>query len=181
MLKRIIQTLPILVFAGICLVITGCEDEQKSTWETYKDWREFNQEWLNGQLSRTNADGTPFYRQCVMPTDPQAVIYMHNIGEVHSENLQPLFTSTAKVNYTVTLANDSVLDKGTNYLCQLSSKSLITGWSLAVMQLHVGDSAQFVLPYNVAYGTSGASRVPPYSNLQFNMKLVDITAYEIQP
>ena len=175
------KILPILLFVTLLLPMTSCMDNDDSTWEQYREWREYNQSWLLEELTRTNADGTSYYTQCIMPTDPQAVIYMHRIGESNSEALQPLFTSTTKVNYTLKLANDSVLDKATDFVSQLSSTSLITGWSLAVMQLHVGDTAQFILPYNVGYGSIGSTNILPYTNLQFNIRLVDIEGFEVRP
>lgn len=173
--------LPLLVLAALGAMVGACNsDDNDSSKKDYTDWQKFNENWLIEQVARLNDDGTPFYTRCQMPTDPQAYVYMHTIGDVHSENLQPLYTSTTKVNYTLTLANDSVVDKGTNFVSMLSSSSLITGWGIAIMQLHVGDSAQFVLPYSVGYGATGSSMVKPYSNLRFNIRLVDIPGYEIR-
>ena len=171
------------ILAAICLtfVATACMNDE-DPYADYADWREFNQSWLVEQTTRTNPDGTSYYTRCAMPTDPQAYVLMHTVGEVHTENLKPLFTSTTKVNYTLKLANDSVVDQGTDFVSQLSSQSYITGWSISIMQLHVGDSAQFVLPYAVGYGESGNGlAVPPYSNLMFDIRLVNIEAYELRP
>ena len=179
--KNFIRIFIITLTLGGLLNLTSCFKDDDTVWEQYKDWREFNQEWLVSQTLRSNPDGTPYYTRCNMPTDPQAYVLMHNIGEVHTENLQPLFTSSTKVNYTLSLANDSVVDSGTDFISTLSSAGYITGWSLAIMQMHVGDSAQFVIPYNIGYGASGAGTIKPYSNLQFNIRLVDIPAYEIKP
>lgn len=159
---------------------TSCDDDETYN-DIYKNWREFNEKWMVEQLTLSNSDGTPFYTRVTSPTDPQAYVLMHTIGEVHSENLQPLYTSTTKVNYTLTLANDSVMDKGTDFMSQLNSQNLINGWGLCIMQLHVGDSAQFIVPYALGYGTSGLGDIPPYTNLQFNIKLVDIPNYETKP
>lgn len=170
----------LLLLSIIPVALTSCMDGEDSVWEQYKDWREYNQSWLTEQVVRTNPDGTPFYTRCVMPTDPLAVVYMHPIEEAHS-GLKPLYSSYTKVNYTLTLPNDSILDRGTDFVTQLSSTSLITGWGLSIMQMEVGDSAQFVLPYNVGYGASGTVNLPPYTNLQFNIRLVDIPGYEVRP
>lgn len=169
----------LLIACGLFVSITACSDDTVD--DTYKAWRELNEKWMVEQMLLTNPDGTPFYNQVTMPTDPKNVIFMHSFGEVNEQNLKPLYTSTTKVNYTLTLANDSVLDKGTGFVSQLNSPNLISGWSLSVMQLHVGDSAQFLVPYASGYGASGNEMIPPYTNLQFNVKLVDITAYEIRP
>ena len=175
-----IRNLVILTITLFCGSLVSCDDDNGNV-DLYKEWRELNEKWLVEQTLLTQEDGSPFYTRIGMPTDPQAYILMHSIGEVNDENLKPLFTSVTKVNYTVTLANDSVVDKGTDFVTQLNSSSLITGWGLAIMQLHVGDSAQFVLPANMAYGSIGAGTILPYSNLQFNIRLVSIPNYETKP
>lgn len=157
------------------------DSNDNDTWNEYKEWREYNQKWLIEQTTRTNPDGTAYYERCAMPTDPQAYVLMHRIGETHTDNLKPLYTSATKVNYTLKLCNDSIFDQGTDFVSQLNSQSLIAGWGLSIMQLHVGDSAQFIIPYSLGYGEVGAGELKPYSNLQFNIRLLDITAYEVKP
>lgn len=183
MLKKYLKHLATaFVVVTVASMAPSCNsDENETSWKAYKDWRELNRNWLVDETTRTNPDGTAYYTTCVMPTDPEAFVLMHRIGDEHKENLQPLFTSATKVNYTLRLCNDTIVDRGAGFVSQLSSQGLITGWSLAVMQLHVGDSARFIIPYNIGYGTSGSTMVPPYSNLQFDIRLVDITAYEIKP
>lgn len=175
------KILYIAIAAVIFSALYSCDNESKSNWELFSAWRELNQNWLEEQLSMTNADGTPFYSKVTMPTNPNVYLYMHSIGDINSGNLKPLYTSTTKVNYTLRLCNDSIMDKGTNFESQLNSSSLITGWSLAIMQLNVGDSARFVIPYALGYGEYGTTSIPPYSDLVFDIKLVDITGYETRP
>lgn len=182
MTKKPLRILPVLAAAAIAAgAMTSCDDSSQDVDKKYKDWRLYNENWLIDQTRRADTDGTPYYRRCAMPTDPQGYVLMRNIGDVHYGNLQPLFTSTTKVNYTLTLVNDTVVDSGTGFVSQLSSSGYISGWSLSIMQLHVGDSAQFIVPYNMGYGTTETSTIPPYSNLKFNIRLVDITAYETRP
>lgn len=174
--------LNIFALAVVCAAIftTACNKDEDPA-KQYKEWRQYNENWLNEQLLKRNDDGSAYFTRCNLPTDNQQYVWMHNIGQIHTENLKPLFTSTTKVNYTLKLANDSVVDKGAGFVTQLNSNALISGWGVAVMQLHVGDSAQFIIPYASAYGTVGTSTIPPYSNLVFNMRLTDIVAYEVRP
>ena len=45
--------------------------------------------------------------------------------------------------------------------------------------MYVGDSAEIICPYNMAYGESYVSSlIQPYSALRFNVRLVDVYAYE---
>ncbi|MBD5171550.1 MAG: FKBP-type peptidyl-prolyl cis-trans isomerase [Bacteroidales bacterium] len=178
-LKKIIPaSLPLVAF-----LFAACGDSGKSTWEEYADWRTYNQNWLTEMSQMKNPDGTPYYRNVVASWDPEAFVLMHLYPSdtVNTDNLKPLYTSTTKVNYTVRLANDSLIDQGTGYVSTLNSTGLIDGWALAVMELHVGDSAEFIMPYNVAYGESGYGKILPYTNLRYGIRLVDIPYYEIRP
>lgn len=173
----------IFVLGAVALVgfsISSCDDDD-ITIDDYKEWRDFNNKWLIEQTLLNNPNGTAYYERMPSPIDPTAYVLMHPVGEINTENLKPLYTSVTKVNYTLRLANDSLVDQGTDFVSMLNSQSLIAGWSMAIMQLHVGDSAQFIIPYELGYGISGAGTILPYSNLQFNIRLVDIVNYETKP
>lgn len=58
---------------------------------------------------------------------------------------------------------------------------VIDGWQIALNDMRVGDSAEIVIPYMQAYGVSGNNSILPYSALKFNVRLLDIVDYEIQP
>ena len=47
--------------------------------------------------------------------------------------------------------------------------------------MHVGDTVQIIIPYDLAYGQSGSGSIPPYSALRFNMRLMDVPGYEARP
>jgi FKBP-type peptidyl-prolyl cis-trans isomerase FklB len=47
--------------------------------------------------------------------------------------------------------------------------------------MHVGDSVEVVIPYQLGYGTTITGSIPPYSMLKFNMRLVDIPYYQARP
>jgi FKBP-type peptidyl-prolyl cis-trans isomerase FklB len=158
------------------------DDDDDSTWETYADWRETNLSWLNTQAARTNADGTPYYTKIQPSWDPSEYVLMHYYEDptANAGNLQPLYTSSCKVNYQVHLYNDTLIDSGASYEAALNS-GLIDGWAIALMNMHVGDTAQIVMPYQAAYGATGATSIYPYSALRFNIRLLDITNYETRP
>lgn len=180
-MKKIFSALLAAVaLSSASVYITSCDDDNKTNWEKYATWREFNEKWMAEQVALKNSDGTPYYTTVVAPWDPEAFVLVHYFGERHPENLKPLYTSTVSVNYQLHLADSTKMDQGTNYTSTLNSSSLISGWSLAVMQLNVGDSAEFVIPYSQGYGVSGTSTIAPYSNLRFNIRLVDIDSYQIK-
>lgn len=179
--KTLIPRLTIV--AVVLLAFMSACDKEKNTWDEYADWRHFNQKWLKEMADKTDEDGTPYYKTVVAPWDPEAFVLIHVFpsDSDNTGNLKPLYTSTTKVNYSVYLANDSLVDRAAGYQSVLNSSGLINGWSLAIMQLNVGDSAEFIMPYNVAYGENGYGLVPPYSDLRYGIRLVDIPYYEIKP
>lgn len=171
----------IAVAAGAAGLITSCSDsDDKTMWESYETWRKTNVAWFNELSTKKDANGQNVFTTVAPPYSPNNKFLMRFIGERHPENLKPLFTSTAMVNYELHLCNDSLMDKGTGFKFSLAS-GVITGWSMAVQEMHVGDSAEVILPYWLAYGESGYGSIPPYSYLRFNIKLTDIPAYEVRP
>ncbi len=156
--------------------------EEESTWDTYADWRNDNLEWLEAQKTLKNADGTYFYTK-VQPTyEGSNYVLMHFFEDpsLNAGNLQPLYTSAATVNYTVRLYDGTLIDSAANFTNALND-GLIDGWAIALQQMHVGDTAQVVMPYQVAYGSTGSGSIYPYSALTFNIRLVDIANYETRP
>lgn len=166
---------------AVTVLLAACDNDNKTTWEEYADWRNANEAWLDQQATLTGSNGSPLFTKYVPPYNKGVYLLQRTIGDTNNENLTPLYTSTVKVNYQVHLYNDTLIDRGTNYVCGLSSTSLIDGWSMALMNMHVGDSTEVLMPYIIAYGPSGSGSVPPYSALRFNLKLVDIIAYEVRP
>jgi FKBP-type peptidyl-prolyl cis-trans isomerase len=52
---------------------------------------------------------------------------------------------------------------------------VISGWDEGIQLLKVGDKARFVIPSNLAYGSSGAGGViPPDATLIFDVELMDV-------
>jgi FKBP-type peptidyl-prolyl cis-trans isomerase FkpA len=56
----------------------------------------------------------------------------------------------------------------------LTPIGLIHGWYEGLQLLKKGSKANILVPYDQAYGASGYQDVPPYSNLLFEVEVVDI-------
>jgi FKBP-type peptidyl-prolyl cis-trans isomerase FklB len=179
-MKKILYFVSALIAVG-AINSCGLSDDEEN-WEKYADWRNANNAWLTSQSELKNADGSSYYTQIIPNYDGSKYVLMHYFEDPskNADNLQPLYTSSAKVNYTVRLYDGTLVDSAANYSAALNS-GLIEGWAIAVQQMHVGDTAQIIMPYNVAYGESGTTNINPYSALQFNIRLVDITNYETRP
>lgn len=184
---------PLIIFlaAIVCAAFPACtgDDNYTSVSEAYAEWHKANEEWLNKQKARTNPDGTPYFQTVVPSWDPSAYVLIHyfNDRSLTAGNLSPLSTSTIDTRYILHLSNDVAVDSSYNLstngpgIFRTQLNQVIEGWTIAFETMHVGDSAEIVIPYKSAYGTSSSGAVPPYSNLRFNARLVDIPYYEVSP
>lgn len=174
--------------AAAALALGSCNDpEQTTIWTKYAEWREINNTFIVEQEARLDENGDPFYTRVYAPWTPNEYILMHwfNDRSETAGNLQPLFTSVVTASYNGRLYNDVMFDSSytaTDGQANFAVNSVIGGWQIALTSMHVGDTVQIVVPYQSAYGSSTTNAsIPPYSTLQFNLKLRDIPCYEIKP
>ena len=182
--RHILPLVAVAMMAAVP-VLSSCDDDddQSKNWETYKEWREDNQAWFDAQAAATGADGQSLFKKYTPSYNAAGTFLMRFIGDPaeNAGNLQPLFTSTATVNYQVHLYDGTRIDSAANYTSQLSSVYLIAGWSEMIMRMHVGDSIEAILPYGLGYGSTGSTSVNPYSALRFNIRLTDVPTYVVRP
>lgn len=186
-----IKIIPLILLAtGLMLLASGCNnDDEENVWDKYKTNREVNNAWLERIQARTNADGTPYYKIIVPGWNPGAYVLIHYFND-RSEtegNLQPMSTSTVDVRYEGYLYDGTLFDSSTSnttygpgiFRTRLTGNDVISGWTMAVTDMRVLDTAEVIIPYESAYGASvGNAAIPPYSNLRFNIRLQDIVYYE---
>lgn len=165
------------------------DDDDNNIAEVYEQWNQKNIEWLAGQQARTNPDGTPYFQTLVPDWDPAAYVLIHYFNDRSKTegNLSPLYTSTVDTRYILHYCDGTAIDSSymnTQYgpaIFRTKLNSVITGWTIALENMRVGDTAEVVVPYQSAYGVNTSSGILPYSNLQFNVSLVDIVYYETNP
>ena len=179
--------LPLLMVLAVMLCgafVSACDDDDsnKTNWELYADWRNKNTAWLEEQTAAKAPDGSPLYT-VYSPRYNHSQFLMRFINDttLTRNNLRPLYTSTATVNYAVYLYEGTRIDSNANYTSQLSSQGLIDGWSEIITRMHVGDTVEAILPYNLGYGAGGGTGTPPYSALRFNIRLTDVPSHEVRP
>lgn len=51
---------------------------------------------------------------------------------------------------------------------------VIKGWDEGLALMREGETFRFIIPWSLAYGTSGTGPIPPFSSLIFDVKLVGI-------
>lgn len=162
----------------------GDDDDNANLWLEYAEYRQANELWLLQEENRTNPDGSKFYEKLVPGWNPGEYILIHwfNDRSETAGNLQPLLTSSVRVWYVGRNISHQVFDADTTSVngTRFNVKNVVAGWQTALQYMHAGDSVQVLLPYNQAYGSSAPSDlIPPYSALQFNIRLIDVPTYEV--
>lgn len=183
LLRRIPAAIAVTLLFSLAAACVGDSD-----WEKYEDWRTANNDWYQEQLSLTNPDGTKFYTELTPAWYPNSGVLIHyfNDRKLTEGNLSPLENSTVDMIYIGRYYNDVPFDSSytqTAYgdsIFRTTPADVIDGWQIALNDMRIGDSCRIVVPFQQAYGTSGYNSIPPYSVLQFDMKLVAIPAYEIR-
>jgi FKBP-type peptidyl-prolyl cis-trans isomerase len=78
--------------------------------------------------------------------------------------------SAGKWIYSSTFGSGTIGSASSAYYA--GSGNLISGFEEAVMKLRIGEKASIILPYKLAYGTSGNSAIPGYSPLYFEIEII---------
>ena len=170
-------------------VLSACFKDSDGENGKYANWNKANQAWIIEQSNLVDEKtGKSYYKECVAPWDADAKVYIHwyNDTNLTRDNLKPFYTSMVDVKYKGRLYDGTPFDSSylrTSpaagvYRTRLGS-NVIEGWSIALMNMHVGDTCRVLLPYNVAYGSNGSgSVIKPFSALQFELKLENIYKLE---
>lgn len=178
-----------LLIAGTWCFSSCSGDDNDSIAEIYTEWNALNEAWIKEQQARTNPDGSPYYQTIVPDWNTSAYVLIHyfNDRSLTEGNLSPLYTSTVDTRYHLSLYNGVAVDSSTNIstygpgIFRTKLSEVIAGWSIALSDMRCGDTAEVVIPYAQGYGVSTTSSIAPYSNLKFNIRLVDIPYYEVNP
>ncbi len=88
----------------------------------------------------------------------------------------PRGNNVVTVHYKGSLINGKVFDSSyeRGYPEAFRLGELITGWQIALTQMHVGDHWIVYIPWEVGYGKKGNGNIPGYSTLVFEMELIAI-------
>lgn len=185
-MRKLLSIAALAIMAGA--IFSSCNsDEEKNTWKQYEKYRKNNLAFFEEQKELTDADGKLFYTPLTPSWNQTAQILIHYFND-RSEtegNLTPMLTSTCALKYRGRLYNDVAFDSSYNAINQtvnMRPADLIGGMQIALLNMHVGDSARVVIPYYLGYGSvTTYTGIPPYSTLVFDLKLTDIPYYEIRP
>ena len=102
-------------------------------------------------------------------------IYYKIIASGDKDGRKPSARSVVTAHYTGRTINGRTFDSsrgGSPLPARLSD--LITGWSIAMQQMHVGDRWEVYIPAEMAYGKLSQPGIPGGSTLIFDMELLSV-------
>lgn len=180
-----LQKLAFLALPAALLAMSSCLSDEERTYKDYTEWRNQNTEYFDNAKAAT-INGVKQYEEIVPDWDKGTTILMqwHNNRSLTADKLVPLSNSTVDIKYILTTIEGDTIDSSYSqtvygdsiYRCR--PNNMITGFQIALTNMHVGDTITTVIPYNAGYGYSGSGSVQPYSTLIFGIKLVGIDTWE---
>ena len=95
-----------------------------------------------------------------------------------TEGTQPQEGQIARIKFAASYLDGTPLGDseqlGDHYDVVIGEGKVLKGLEEAVAMMRVGEKARFVLPYTLAYGTNAFGSIPAYSNLVFDVELLDV-------
>ena len=97
---------------------------------------------------------------------------------VHADGIQPQKGQVARIKFVASYLDGTFLGDseqlGGNYDIVVGEGRVLKGLEEGVGMMRVGEKTRFVLPYTLAYGEQSYGNIPPYSNLIFDVELLDV-------
>lgn len=69
---------------------------------------------------------------------------------------------------------DSSHDRGQPFQCVIGTGRVIKGWDKGLMGMKVGGKRKLWVPAHLAYGERKIGKIPPNSNLIFEIELLEV-------
>ena len=95
-----------------------------------------------------------------------------------TEGAQPQKGQTARIKFDASYLDGTPLGDseqlGGQYDLVIGEGKVLKGLEEGVGLMRVGEKARFVLPYTLAYGANPYGNIPAYSNLVFDVELLDV-------
>ena len=175
----------ILLLSLLLLSYTACSEDDSVT-DEYANWQERNEEMIDLWASNGLQKIRVFTQDNTTPGNNDDYIYVQ-VLEVGEGTESPLYTDTARVAYrgriipTTSYADGYVFDETylgdfswhTAGMSTFAVNAMVTGFSTALMNMHKGDHWRVYIPYKLGYGTTSTNSIRGYSNLVFDIALLD--------
>lgn len=185
-LKYILYVLLLVPLMGLTASCSEDGDEE----EEFANWQQRNDDMTDQWAANAALRKIKTYTKDASKAGVNADYIYVEVLESGSGTESPLATDTARVAYrgrfipTTSYPEGYVFDQ--SYVGDFSWKTVgtidgvswVDGFHTALMNMHVGDRWRVYMPYALCYGTSdytdsSGKTIPGYSNLVFDIALVD--------
>jgi FKBP-type peptidyl-prolyl cis-trans isomerase FklB len=170
----------------------ACSESDGDDSNEYADWQSKNEAYFSNIYNQAKADKTGKWKILTNWSVNDAVA--KDVDHIVVEVLQngtgsgcPLFTDSVRVHYRGQLIPTAQHPKGgifdTSYSGELDVATAVPvkfavsnvrdGFSTALQNMHIGDRWLVHIPYDLMYGAGSDTGYPAYSNMVFDIALVD--------
>ena len=102
---------------------------------------------------------------------------------VVTKGVKPQKGQMARIKFVASFLDGTVFGNsdqlGEHYDVEVGEGKVLKGLDEGIGMMRVGEKARFVLPYTLAYGSNPYGFIPAYSNLVFDVELLDVFDKEI--
>lgn len=95
-----------------------------------------------------------------------------------TDGAQPQSGQTARIKFVASYLDGTPLGNsdqlGEYYEVEYGKGGVLKGLEEGIGLMRVGEKARFILPYTLAYGSEAYGNIPAYSNLIFDVELLDV-------
>lgn len=99
------------------------------------------------------------------------------VGKANKKGVQPAATDTVKVHYRGTFIDGREFDSSysRNQPTSFPLNRVISGWTEGVALMRTGETYEFVIPADLAYGPRWVGgKIPANSTLKFSVELLEV-------
>lgn len=164
----------LIIFLGLTLVSSSCENEAAHQPRTYTDEELFeaNRKMMTNESARIDAFvAKNDWEMKETSTGLRYEVYHHGRG------ITPTTTMVATISYTAYLLDSTKVKSAlvTDPLhFRIGHDDVISGIHEGITLISVGDSARFVIPSRLAYGLTGDNNIPPNAALLYDVTLLGV-------
>ena len=185
--KKWLGYVGVILFTIHCSLITVSCSEDDSSEDEFANWEERNSAMTDQWAANSSLRKIRVFTQDDTSAGKNSDYIYVQVLEAGEGTDSPLYTDTVRMAYrgrlipTKNYANGYVFDETylgdfswhTAGMATMASSTLVTGFTTALMNMHKGDHWLVHIPYQLGYNASSQGSVTAYSNLVFDIALLD--------
>ena len=164
--------LPALAATAAALTLSACASTPATTAPVAPQGPATQENWEVGQAAYLMWNG----QRHGWTTTPSGLQY-RRVGKAHKNGVQPTATDTVKVHSRGTFIDGREFDSSysRNEPASFPLNRVIKGWTEGVALMRTGETYEFVIPADLAYGARWVGgEIPPNSVLRFTVELLEV-------